>query len=161
MRPLRQRAPQLSLLLDTAAPDGAARWCDGAGIDYLGGRLTLRLDTACREALRDGDTLHLPLPPEATPRQIQDGAETWLRRQAERAIGAELVMAARRAGRPVPPHALSFATRAHWAQADGKGGLRFHWRLIEQPEPMIGQVVQRALAALPPVVAEADLFAAA
>lgn len=158
---MRPRPPQLSLLLDAAAPDAAARWRDGAHIDYLGGRATLRLDTACRDALLDGSTLHLPLPPEATPRQIQDGAEAWLRRQAERVIGAELLMATRRAGRAVPAHALSFAARAHWAQADGKGGLRFHWRLIEQPEPVIGQVVQQALAALPPPVAEADLFAAA
>jgi len=157
---MRPRPPQLSLLLDAAAPDAAVRWCDGAGIAYLGGKLTLRLDTACRDALLDGCTLHLPLPPAATPRQIQDGAEAWLRRQAERAIGAELVMAARRAGRPVPPHALSFATRAGWAQADGKGGLRFHWRLIEQPEPVIGQLVQRALAELPAVAEEFDLFAA-
>jgi predicted metal-dependent hydrolase len=158
---MRPRPPQLSLLLDAAAPDAAARWHDGVGIDYLGGKVTLCLDTACRDALLDATTLHLPLPPEATPRQIQDGAEAWLRRQAERAIGAELVMAARRSGRPLPAHSLSFAARASWAQADGKGGLRFHWRLIEQPEPVIGQVVQRALAALPPVAAEADLFAAA
>lgn len=156
---MRPRPPQLSLLLDAAAPDAAARWRDGASLAYLGGAVTLRLDTTCREALLDAATLHLPLPPEATPRQIQDGAEAWLRRQAGRVLGSELIMAARRAGRAVPAHSLSFASRASWAQADGKGGLRFHWRLIEQPEPMIGQVVQRALAALPPVVAEADLFA--
>lgn len=158
---MRPRPPQLPLQLDAAAPDPAARWRDGAVIDYLGGRVTLCLDTACRDALLDAATLHLPLPPEATPRQIQDGAEAWLRRQAARVIGAELIMAARRAGRAVPAHALSFAGRASWAQADGKGGLRFHWRLIEQPEPVIGQVVRRALAELPPVAAEADLFACA
>ncbi|WP_121239837.1 YgjP-like metallopeptidase domain-containing protein [Sulfurisoma sediminicola] len=156
---MRPRPPQLSLLLDAAAPDAGSRWRDGASLDYLGGRLTLCLDTTCRDAQLDGTILHLPLPPEATPRQIQDGAEAWLRRQAERVIGAELVMAARRAGRPVPPHALSFAARASWAGADGKGGLRFHWRLIEQAEPVIGQVVQLALSELPPIVAEADLFA--
>jgi predicted metal-dependent hydrolase len=158
---MRPRPPQLSLLLDAAAPDAGERWRDGASVDYLGGKLTLRLDTACRDALLDASTLHLPLPPEATPRQIQDGAEAWLRRQAGRVIGAELVMAARRAGRPLPAHALSFAARASWAVADGKGGLRFHWRLIEQPEPVIGQVVQRALAELPPIFVEADLFAVA
>ncbi|MDP2792717.1 MAG: DUF45 domain-containing protein [Sulfurisoma sp.] len=156
---MRPRPPQLSLLLDAAAPDAAARWRDGVSVDYLGGKLTLRLDTACRDALLDGSTLHLPLPPAATPRQIQDGAEAWLRRQAGRVIGAELIMASRRAGRAVPAYALSFASRTSWTQVDDKGGLRFHWRLIEQPEPVIGQVVRRALAELPPVVAEADLFA--
>ena len=156
---MRPRPPQLSLLLD--APAAAARWCDGAAIAYLGGSVRLCLDTNCREALLDADTLHLPLPPAAAPRQIQDAAEAWLRRRAERVIGAELVMAARRAGRPLPAHALSFAVRASWAQADGKGGLRFHWRLIEQPEPVIGQAVQRALATLLPVVDEIDLFATA
>lgn len=158
---MKRRPPQLSLLLDAAAPDAGERWRDGASVDYLGGRLLLCLDTACREALLDTATLHLPLPPEATPRQIQDAAEAWLRRQAERVIGAELVMAARRAARPVPAHALSFAARAGWTQDDGKGGLRFHWRLIEQPEEVIGQVVRRALEALAPVVTESDLFAVA
>jgi len=158
---MRPRPPQLSLLLDAAVPAAGVRWRDGAGVDYLGGSLTLCLDTACRDALHDGATLHLPLPPEATPRQIQDGAEAWLRRQAALVIGAELVMAARRAARPVPPYALSFAARGNWAAADGKGGLRFHWRLIEQAEPVIGEVVRRALAELPPPVEEGDLFAAA
>jgi len=155
---MKRRPPQLSLLLDAAAPDAGERWRDGASVDYLGGRLLLCLDTGCREALLDTVILHLPLPPEATPRQIQDAAEAWLRRQAERVIGAELVMAARRAGRPVPAHGLSFATRAGWAQDDGKGGLRFHWRLIEQPEEVIAHVVSRALTSLAPVVTESDLF---
>ncbi len=157
---MKQRPPQLSLLLDAAAPDNAARWRDGANIVYLGDTLSLCLDTGCREALHDGATLHLPLPPEASPRQIQDAAEAWLRRRAAYVIDSELAMAARRGGREVPRHSLSFAARGNWAQPDGKGGLRFHWRLIEQPEPVICQVVVRALAALPFARSDADLFAA-
>jgi predicted metal-dependent hydrolase len=158
---MKLRPPQLPLLLDAAAPDSAARWRDGATLSYLGDTVTLQLDTNCREALLDGGSLHVPLPPEATPRQIQDAAEAWLRRQAERIIGTELAMAARRVARAMPPFGLSFAARGSWGRPDGKGGLKFHWRLIEQPAPLIGQVVDRALAELPPPAAEFDLFAAA
>lgn len=158
---MKPRPPQLTLLLDARTPDPAARWRDGATIACLGASLTLCLDTARKDAVLDGTVLHLPLPPEATPRQIQDRAEAWLREQAARVIGAQLVIEARRLGRPAPGIALSFAARAGWAQTDGKGGLRFHWRLVEQPAEIIEQVVRRALAVLPAPTPATDLFAAA
>jgi len=158
---LRTRPPQLPLLLDAADPDAAAVWRDGARVPYFGGTLELRLDTACREALFDRGILHLPLPPEATPRQIQDGAEAWLRKRAAHVIDAAVEILARGMARPAPRICLSFAARANWWQADDKGGLRFHWRLIEQPEAVIIQVVRQALANLPATTPEPDLFAMA
>ena len=138
------------------------RWRDGAAVAYLGGALTLRLDTSVKEAALAGDELHLPLPPAATPRQVQDAAEAWLRKRAAKIIDANAVMAARRLGRPAPKIALSFAARANWAEAYPRsGGLRCHWRLIEQSEETIAQVVARAVAALPAPSAVADLFALA
>jgi predicted metal-dependent hydrolase len=155
-----KRPPQLALRLDAAAPDASARWCDGAALAYLGGSVTLRLDTDCKEAtLVDGE-LHLPLPPEASPRQIQDAAESWLRARALRVISAQVVMAARGLGRPAPNVSLSFAARGSWAQTVDRG-LRFHWRLIEQAQETIAQVVERAVAGLPRVEASLDLFALA
>lgn len=158
---MRSRNPQLALRLDAAAPSAGDRWRDGAPLAYLGGALTLRLGTARKEAALEDGELHLPLPPEATPRQVQDAAEAWLRDRALKVIAASVAMAARGQGRPVPPVSLSFASRASWAQQDRKGGLRFHWRLAEQPEETIAQVVARAVAALPAAPAAADLFALA
>ena len=74
-----QRNPQLALRLDDSAPDPATRWSEGAELAYLGGIVRLTLDTVRKDALLEGEILHLPLPPQATPRQIQDRAEAWLR----------------------------------------------------------------------------------
>lgn len=158
---MKRRSPQLALRLDppTATDIAGSRWRDGAALAYLGGAVILQLDTAPREALLDGLHLHLPLPPEATPRQIQDAAESWLRAQADRVIGATVVMEARRLGHEAPAWSLSFAARGHWAQEDDKGGLRFHWRLIEQSPEVIAQVVARAVSRLAPRTVIADLFA--
>jgi predicted metal-dependent hydrolase len=156
---MKARNPQLTLRLDAAAPDPGTRWCEGAPLAYLGGAVALCLGTEYKEAVLEGGELHLPLPPGASPRQIQDAAESWLRARAQGVIGAQLVLEARRRGRPVPGFSLSFAARAGWVQADGKGGLRFQWRLVEQSPEVIAQVVARALATLPVPGAIEDLFA--
>lgn len=157
----RKRPPQLALRLDAEVPDASARWCDGASLAYLGDPIVLKLDTRCKESMLAGDELHLPLPPEATPRQVQDAAESWLRARALRVIAAQVVMAARGLGRTEPKVSLSFSARGSWAQADDGGGLRFHWRLIEEPQEIIAHVVERAVAGLPRVEATLDLFAPA
>lgn len=158
---MKPRLPQLPLLLDAASPDTTALWRDGTRLPYLGGSVTLRLDTAFREAVREGDILHLPLPPEATPRQIQDGAEAWLRTQVADVIDVAVEIICRGSARPTPRIGFSFAARGNWWQVDGRGGLRFHWRLIEQSEAVIFQAVRQALANLPSSVPEPDLFALA
>jgi predicted metal-dependent hydrolase len=134
------------------------RWRDGAALPYLGDCLTLRLNTDCKEALQAGGELHLPLPPEATARQIQDAAESWLRACALRMVTAQAAIAARQLGRDTPKVSLSFAAHGHWIQPDERG-LRCHWRLIEQPRQTIVQTVERAVAALPRIETSLDLFA--
>lgn len=156
---MKARNPQLTLRLDAAAPDAGARWREGAPLAYLGGAVTLCLGTEYKEPLLQDGELHLPLPPEASARQVQDAAESWLRARAQAVIATQLVMEARRLGRPVPGFALSFSARAGWAQADGKGGLRFQWRLVEQSPEVIAQVVARAVGGLPKPDAIQDLFA--
>lgn len=155
----RKRPPQLALRLDAEAPDPAARWRDGACVACLGDFLMLRLDTRCKEAVLEGAELHLPLPPGSTPRQIQDAAESWLRKRALAIVSAQAAAAATKFRRPSPDVALSFSARGGWTQADGRGGLRFHWRLVEQPPEVIADVVERAVAALPRADATPDLFA--
>jgi hypothetical protein len=89
--------PQLNLRLDAANPQAESPWQAGGTIVYLGGHLTLVLDTAAREPLRIDNELHLPLPPAATPRQIRDAAESWLRDEALRVFNEKSAL-----GRPEP-----------------------------------------------------------
>lgn len=152
------RDSQLSLKLDRAPPEPASRWHDGAALAFLGGSLRLVLGSAHAEALREGTTLNLPLPPQATPRQIQDRAEAWLREEATRRLRVVIEEKSALAGRRPPRLALSFAARGHWVEADGHDSLRCNWRLIEQAMPVIEQAIARAIAALPPNDAGLDLF---
>ena len=101
--------------------------------------------------------LHLTLPPEATPRQIRDACEAWLRDEVSRRIeDALLRCTAHRIA--LPRWRLSFSENDHWAKLEPDGVLRFHWRLIEQAPEVIEQVVARAAAALPVAAANGDLF---
>lgn len=156
-----KRKPQLTLRLDAAAPDAAAHWCAGGRIAYLGASLELKLDTACRLPERVGSELHLPLPPAATPRQIRDAAESWLRDEALR-LFAEKTGKSTPAGRSPAPLVLSFGKSGDWVKREG-GVLRCHWRLIEQPMAVIEQVLARACAELQAEARQAtqcdDLFA--
>lgn len=152
---MKPRTPQLTLRLDAAMPAPNAHWGAGTVIAYLGGPLTLVLDTACRVATRIGDELHLPLPPAATSRQICDAAESWLREEAQQIFEKSAL-----AGRQDWVIKLIFGKRGDWARLEGKQ-LRCHWRLIEHPLPVIHQVLSAALASQPPAVAADDLFALA
>lgn len=156
---MKKRDPQLSLRLGTEAPAAGGHWCDGATTTYLGAPITLHLGTDHKQAALEGATLHLPLPPEASARQIQDAAEAWLRREAQHLIGAAIHRHAARMGITPPRLALSFATKSGWVAAE-TGCLRCNWHLIEQPAGVIDQVVARALAQMPRPTVEGDLFAA-
>ncbi|MCX8017350.1 MAG: hypothetical protein N2690_05560, partial [Rhodocyclaceae bacterium] len=128
-----------------------ADWCAGRPIAYLGGALILRLDTDRPAPERVGDELHLPLPPEASARQIRDAAESWLRDEALR-----IFQKSAPAGRRI---VLSFGRHGDWVRVEGER-LRCHWRLIEQPPHVIAQALARA-ALERPAPCYADLFAQA
>ena len=153
-----RRDPQIALRLEASEPDPAGRWHDGAALAYLGGSLRLVLGTPHHEALHTGDTLELPLPPEATPRQIQDRAEAWLREQAKRILEQVIAQKSALAERRAPRLALSFAARGHWVEARDSDVLRCNWRLIEQPLPVIEQAIARGIATLPAEDQGFDLF---
>lgn len=156
---MRARTPQLELRLEAAIPDPEACWRPGGEIAYRGGWLKLAPDTDCRLPERVGDELHLPLPPAATPRQIRDAAESWLRDEAQR-LFSTMVQKSVPAGRPLPRIVLAFGKRGDWAKREGEL-LRCHWRLIEQVDATIEQVLQRALAGDAPAPTCDDLFASA
>ncbi|MBV2235786.1 MAG: DUF45 domain-containing protein [Sterolibacterium sp.] len=113
---------------------------------FLGGELTLCLTGQHDMATLEGDVLHLPLPPAATARQIQDGVEAWLRQAAAELIVAGLTPANPHARAVMPQWAFSFAAQADWVQLHPDGSLRFNWRLIELPRAEISRIV--AVAAL-------------
>lgn len=156
----RRRGPQIALRLEASALEPAGRWHDGAALAYLGGCLRLVLGTRYQEALREGDTLDLPLPPQATPRQIQDRAEAWLRDQAKQILQQVIAEKSALAGRRAPRLALSFAARGHWVEVQGSDVLRCNWRLIEQALPVIEQALARGIAAFPAEDQGCDLFGA-
>lgn len=149
---MKPRAPQLQLRLDAAVPATDAPWRAGGGVIYLGSVLTLALDTACPLPERVGEELHLPLPPAATPQQIRDTAESWLRDEALRVFQKSVPT-----GRQMRI-VLGFGKRGDWAKREGEI-LRCHWRLIEQPLGVIEQVITSAAGAPEASPACTDLFA--
>ena len=155
-----RRKPQLALRLEAGIPDAAERWHEGARLAYLGGTLTITLASAHGEARRDGASLALPLPPQATPRQIQDRAEAWLRDEASRLLHHVVGQKSALAGRRPPRLVLSFAAKGHWVESRDRETLRCNWRLVEQPLPVIEQAIGRALASLPGEAPSCDLFGA-
>jgi predicted metal-dependent hydrolase len=158
---MKLRNPQKSLFDLDAVASPTPRWHDGAGIDYLGISLRLQLDTDRRQAQREQDVLHLPLPPNASSRQIQDAAESWLRRKAEvlfsRLIANEIHCKVARLAHKMPKVTLSFSLRGSWTKLDGQV-LRLNWRLIEQPLSVIELTLRRAVALLPVAQQTADFF---
>lgn len=156
---MRPKNPQLSLRLEALTPDSTLRWCEGARLPYLGNEIAVHLSREHAEAELVDGVLNLPLPPEALPRQIQDAAEAWLQREALARFNA---VAKRHAGKHCTvfqPCVLSFATRASWVEADSEAKcLRCNWRLIEQPEIVIEQVIGAVVAALPQAALMLDLF---
>jgi hypothetical protein len=158
---MKPRAPQLALRLDAAPPDTQTPWCAGGQVAYLGVCLTLVPDSELHTPQRVGNELHLPLPPGATPRQIRDAAESWLRDEGLALftrIAAEKSALAGRQGFVAPPVALAFGKGGDWVRIE-EGRLRCHWRLIEQPEAVIAQVLANALAKMQQAQACDDLFA--
>lgn len=134
------------LMLQIVRPEKVAEtWQNGTPLAWFGTVVTIRLNSTVRETTLADDNLYLPLPPAASPRQVQDMAEAWLRREALHLISGMLEVECVRLKCLPLRVSLSFAHHADWSFDDGRGGLRFHWRLAEQPESVIRQVVQHAI----------------
>ena len=154
--PTKLREPQRTLF-DSETEKPVSRWHDGAAIDYLGQTLHLRLATDCRQTRLEDGLLHLALPPDASPRQIQDAVESCLRREATSLFSAVIAREAQRLSRDMPTLALSFSARGSWIQLDERG-LRCNWHLIEQPMSVIELALAKAAAQVPMRSTSADLF---
>lgn len=154
-----QSNPQLGLWSEPRSQlDSTERWGDGMQLPFLGGSLTLCLATSREMAAIEDGRLHLPLPPGATARQIQDAVEACLRQEAAVLISAELAKLAEPTGNKPPKWAFSFATQADWVQQHGDGSLRINWRIIELPRAELERIVAVAMAELTMQQATADLW---
>ncbi|MCX7896880.1 MAG: M48 family metallopeptidase [Rhodocyclaceae bacterium] len=120
------------------APDET--WRAGKKLPFLGGALSLRLDPWAPHAQREGEVLRIPLPPEASARQIRDAAESWLRAEA-----LSLFTRLASAHDPTIEVVLAFGRHAPRLRRDGKR-LRCHWRLIEAPLAEIERAIAHMLA---------------
>jgi predicted metal-dependent hydrolase len=132
-------------------------WADGAELDFLGQRVSLRLDPAhafeqVGAALVPGEggamaTLWLGLPHQAGEAQIRDAAQAWLMRQAQQVFGESLQRFAPQLGVSYKRLRLSSAG-TRWGSASADGTIRLNWRLIHLKPEMIDYVVVHELSHL-------------
>jgi predicted metal-dependent hydrolase len=132
-------------------------WRDGTAIPFLGENVFLQLDGRTTgavlhtaEASLPGMprlTLHLGLPPSATPEQIRDAVQSWLQRQARRIFEERCALYTARLGVRLKRLSLSSAA-TRWGSASADGSVRLNWRLVHFGLPVIDYVVAHELAHL-------------
>jgi predicted metal-dependent hydrolase len=71
----------------------------------------------------------------------------WLEGEAQLLFAADLAHYCGRAALPVPPLALSRATR-RWGSCSGTGAIRINWRLVQAPDAVRRSVVAHEVAHL-------------
>ena len=132
----------------------AAQWRDGGRIPYLGVTLTLRLDgsQALRyqgdpSAPREGDSLWLPLPGNATSDRIQERAQGWLQQRARVDFEARLRRYLEQSGQTMAGWSLSSA-HGRWGSCTIRRHIRLNWRLIHFTPRLIDYVVAHEVAHL-------------
>jgi predicted metal-dependent hydrolase len=162
---LRERARWIATRLhqarERAARLAAARidWRMGTAVPYLGAPIQLAAGPPTPKTLGDAvldppgpdasqpRTLHLPLPPDATPAQWRDAAQSWLMRQGRRLFTTRLDYYAPQLGVRWQRLSLSSA-QTRWGSASTAGWIRLNWRLIHFGLPVIDYVVVHELAHL-------------
>lgn len=155
---MRLRSGQLSLSLETGSSAPTEHWRNGMVLAYQGVSVVLCLDTVFQTIQLLEGTLHLPLPPGAVARQIQDAVEAWLRQEAQRVIAESLRVTAQQLNCRIPEWSLSFSAQTDWVQCHPNGSLRFNWHLVEQSPDVIRQVVERVLKQFMESPVTADLW---
>lgn len=131
------------------------RWQAGGELPYLGKRIVLGLASDCRQAFlsgdasapRDGDTLWLPLPADASSARIRDAAQAWLQQRADAWFGARLAHFLQRTGLQIRRWRLSSAA-TRWGSCTSDGCIMLNWRLIHFAPAIVDYVIAHELAHL-------------
>ncbi|RZJ17351.1 MAG: M48 family peptidase [Haliea sp.] len=149
-------------------------WKDGATIPFLGEQVIVVIDprhafggvgaelknAGAEAVLQSGTdphhaslpgvaqrTLHVGLPQQATPSQIQDAVQAWLMRQAKRIFIERLDHFSPQLGVQWRKLSLSSAG-TRWGSASADGSIRLNWRLVHFRLPVIDYVVVHELSHL-------------
>ena len=120
-------------------------WAHGATLPLLGGSVSLHLSPEADGAFLDGETLHLPLPLEASAEQIRDRVQGWMQSHAHTLFGERLTHYCERLGVQVGRWKLSSA-RSRWGSCTADGTIRLNWRLLYFPLSVVDYVVAHEIA---------------
>lgn len=124
-------------------------WRDGAGMNYLGTRLTLRLGAAQAGVTLDEEAqlLHLHLPVLSSEDEVREAVQAWLKRRARALFEPRCAYFAAALGVQMTSLRLSSA-QTRWGSASADGSIRLNWRLIHFSPAIIDYVVAHELAHL-------------
>lgn len=129
-------------------------WCDGAVLPFRGEPIRLVLDplgrgaSLHRDALPGTARLHLSLAPgSATPAQIEQAVQAWLKRQARQVFTERLDHFAPQLGVAWTQLTLSNAA-TRWGSARADGAIRLNWRLLHLAPALLDYVVVHELSHL-------------
>ena len=126
------------------------QWVDGAGLPFMGGEITLRLQPAERShCVYDPELRELAIGvvPGLSEWQLQERVRIWLHAEAKRVFTERLEVYAERLGVSYSSMTLSSAG-TRWGSCTVDGSIRLNWRLIHFSLPLIDYVVAHELAHL-------------
>jgi len=123
------------------------RWEDGARLPYLGEALTLRLAAGRRAAAQlEGAELRVTAP-DGSEDAIRKAAVAWYRRTALVHFAQRAFFFSRLAVL-APPRVMLSSANSRWGSCNSRREVRFSWRLVKAPAPLVDYVVCHELAHL-------------
>lgn len=125
-------------------------WVDGAELPFMGGDITLRLQSAARSHCRFDPVLRelaVGVVPGLEQWQLQERVRLWFQEEAKRVFAERLDVYAARLGVSYNSLTLSSAG-TRWGSCTVEGNIRLNWRLIHFALPLIDYVVAHELAHL-------------
>ena len=124
----------------------AIRFADGGVVQYLGDRMTLRLDATVAHANARNE-IHLALSAAATEPKVREALQSWLQNQALIIFSERIERFADRMPERFAGWRLSSA-RTQWGSCSRVGRVRLNWRLVHFALPVIDYVIAHELAHL-------------
>ncbi|HBZ04846.1 SprT family zinc-dependent metalloprotease [Massilia sp.] len=126
------------------------RWEDGTRLPFLGGEITLRLETAARSHCAfdpESRELRLGVVAGLSEWQLKERVKLWFQAEAKRLFTERLDLYAPRLDVHYRSMTLSSAG-SRWGSCTVAGNIRLSWRLIHYPLALVDYVVVHELAHL-------------